>query len=319
MGEDTYLLSCSQLTRATIGYADASRIGPDSSPRWHAPHPCCIRDSIRAVGGTAWANGLLYANDPDVSYMLPRGNLTLDELRTWHGFVGLLGGLAMVSEPLNREAYQAEDALRMLEILTPPAAEKGRPLHPGVDKEHRRFGFVAERPWGSFAALLIYNPGEEPADLALDVARPLAAIGNRYHAWSFWDGSYLGVIDGSYTVADLAPHASRLLRLTALAGDEQDPVLIGSDLHISMGAVEVDGVRITARSCTLVLSDAGARSGNLWLYSNRPLSLEAAEGVERAYVSETDRCLWRVAVGNRQRGEQQAVHLSVGAGEERSP
>lgn len=81
IGEDAYLLSCSGLTRATVGLADSSRIGPDSCATWNAPHPCCIRDCIPAVASSAYANGLLYANDPDVSYMRPTWQLTASELR----------------------------------------------------------------------------------------------------------------------------------------------------------------------------------------------------------------------------------------------
>ncbi len=100
IGEDSYLLACIGFTRAVAGWADASRIGPDSSSVWDAAHPCCFRACIEAVGQNAWANGILFANDPDVSYTRPRSLLTVAEWQTWHGFVGLLGGLALISEPL---------------------------------------------------------------------------------------------------------------------------------------------------------------------------------------------------------------------------
>ena len=100
MGEDSYLLACIGFTRAVAGFADAVRIGPDSCAIWQATHPCCIRDCITAVGQNAAANGILFANDPDVSYTRPRNELDVTSLRTWHGFVGLLGGLSLISEPL---------------------------------------------------------------------------------------------------------------------------------------------------------------------------------------------------------------------------
>jgi len=83
IGEESFLLACTGFTRAVVGLADACRIGPDAGWNWHAAHPCCIRDCIPAVANSAFANGVLYANDPDVTYTLPAGSLRQDELRVW--------------------------------------------------------------------------------------------------------------------------------------------------------------------------------------------------------------------------------------------
>jgi alpha-galactosidase len=42
IGEDSYLLACIGFNRAVAGFADAARIGPDSSPTWQAAHPCTL-------------------------------------------------------------------------------------------------------------------------------------------------------------------------------------------------------------------------------------------------------------------------------------
>ncbi|MFZ2657279.1 MAG: glycoside hydrolase family 36 protein [Victivallales bacterium] len=307
MGEDTYLLSCSGLTRGTIGFADASRIGPDTGASWRAPHPCCIQDCIRAVGSTAGANGVFYANDPDVTYTLPRGEMTRDEIHTWHGFVGLLGGLALISEPLQEPKYQTDESLRMLEILTPPAPEKGRSFWGGVDGEHRRFGFVAERPWETFAAAMVYNPADTPASLVLDIPQS-AAVGSRFHAWSFWDRHYLGVIDNAFSFGDLAPHACKLLRLTAQA---DVPVIIGSDLHMSMGAADIADFRATDTSVLIRLTDAGARSGSLFLYSTALLELDSMEGAGEVVVRQNTPNVWEISIRDRQRMKRQVVQLTA--------
>ena len=116
MGEDAYLLACIGFNRAVAGFADATRIGPDSASFWQAAHPCCIRDCIAAVGQNAAGNGILFANDPDVSYTRPRNELDVTSLRTWHGFVGLLGGLSLISEPLWQQDQQAGSARITLDV-----------------------------------------------------------------------------------------------------------------------------------------------------------------------------------------------------------
>ncbi len=98
---DIYLLACIvSFRRAVVGLADAVRIGVDSMALWKETHNICISRCIRAVGATAETNNVLFANDPDVTYTWPH-QLTTAEWQTWHSFVGLLGGTAMISEPLH--------------------------------------------------------------------------------------------------------------------------------------------------------------------------------------------------------------------------
>ena len=101
LGDDIYLLACLvAFRRAVVGLADAVRIGVDSMAVWQESHGICISRCIPAIGATAATNQVLFANDPDVTYTWPH-NLTTAEWQTWHSFVGLLGGTAMISEPLH--------------------------------------------------------------------------------------------------------------------------------------------------------------------------------------------------------------------------
>ncbi|MBM4142851.1 MAG: alpha-galactosidase [Lentisphaerae bacterium] len=307
IGEDAYLLSCSGFNRATVGLADASRIGPDSCALWDAPHACCIRDCVPAVAATAFFNGVLYANDPDVTYTRPIWNITPAELRTWHGFVGLLGGTAMLSDHLYKPEYEAEETLRMFEILCPPAREHGVPLHPGADRMCSRFGLRCDRPWGAHMAVMIYNPAGRPADLALDLP-PDACPGERFHAWSFWDGRYLGLITPAHTFRKLGPRESRLLRLTP-PGPAGRPLIVGSDLHIAMGAAEFAAVRATGRTLDVELADAGATNGGIFFVAAGNWTLAGFTGMAQAALARVRPGLWRVVLRGRKRGGAQGLSL----------
>jgi len=197
IGEDAWLCSCSGLTRGTFGYADSSRIGPDSPPIWdRLPDESCLRGCLNAVAGTCMTNGVIYANDPDVTFLFPKrfGEypvLTPEELQTWHTAVGLLGGTQMISDPMAEDA--ARQSLRMLEILSPPAKEKAKPLHPATDPLLCRFAMSAERPFGDSFVEMVHNP----SDAEESVAVALPVFGGAVcpcHVWSFWDRRYLGAI-----------------------------------------------------------------------------------------------------------------------------
>jgi hypothetical protein len=292
MGEESYLLACAGLQRATVGYADASRIATDSCDAWVNAHPCSISNAIRGVGMNAAANGVFYVNDPDVTYLSaenPRWErrLTEDERRTWHGFVGLLGGLQITSDPVEEEPYAS--GIGQLEILSPPAREKGRPLCPAAERDHTSFGFAAKRPWGDFASVMLWNDQDGPGAKAIPKKEfgPLGILGflgDRFHVWSFWDAAYKGIRGPDYSTGELPAHGSQLLRLTPAAEDR--PVVVGSTLHISMGAAEIAGVLTGKNSLVIRLNPAaGAREGALFVYSPKPLSLEGAEGLTAGAVT----------------------------------
>ena len=315
-GEETHLLACSDFTRGVMGFADSCRTGPDSCPIWEAKHPCTIKESIKAIGMNAIANGILFANDPDVTYLKPRGwfdpvgadekqenpgsSLTIDEWRTWFSFVGLLGGSVMISDPLQREDYHA--SIRMFEIIMPPSVEKGRPFCPGADIWHTRFGFAVDKPWGSSVSMILWNPGKTSADV--EIGRCIPGLpGGRFHLWSFWDEEYLGIGDKDTVIKNIAPHGCKLLRLTEIQSDERLPVLVGSNLHISM-ANEITDFRTNGYAAVLKLGNAGARDGVVDFYSRARPETVASCGCTIQSLSRVKQDIWRIEISGRHGNEQ---------------
>ncbi|MDR2618336.1 MAG: hypothetical protein LBC62_05640, partial [Treponema sp.] len=99
-----------------------------------------------------------------------------------------------------------------------------------------------------------------------------------------WDAAYQGLCGPDYTTGDLPAHGSRLLRLTPVSEDR--PVVVGSTLHISMGAAEIVDVLTGKDTLTIRLHPAaGAREGTVFVYSPKPLSYEGAEGLTAGAVA----------------------------------
>jgi hypothetical protein len=153
--------------------------------------------------------------------------------------------------------------------------------------------------------VLLYNPDEGAADVSLDFPG-ISALGEKFHAWSFWDGKYLGVIDRSYVAQQLPSHSCVLLRLTAV---ENGPTLVGSDLHISMGASEVDSMRKTDDSLIIDLNSGGATNGSLYVVSEMPLSIESFVGMDEASICQEENLLWRISLNGRKRDIEQNLVL----------
>jgi hypothetical protein len=312
IGEGSYLLACAGFARATVGFADASRVGWDARAKWDfkpGEGPICILEAIHCVGQSALANGILFANDPDVTYLRPRDTLTTNELRVWQGFVGLLGGAVLISEPLDQPDYAA--AVRLAEIVTPPTPERGRSFRGDVDRHHQQFGFVAHRAWGDFACVQLWNAAPEARSLELDPGA-LSALGRRFHAWSFWDEAYLGVAGPGFRSPRLNPRSAVIVRLTPVADDPGRPVLVGSTLHMGMGAAEIAGWAADTNHVAMELTDAGAREGRLILSCARELRLDAAQGCAVPEVRQVGAGLWSVEIRQRARRMRQSIGLAVG-------
>jgi len=326
IGEDSYLCACvGGFHRGAIGYADSLRIGTDSGPSWAPMYTgCCMADLFNATGSLALAHGILFAADPDCTYTIPekynkqrigRGKTREvpylpNAVRAWHCYVGLLGAVTMTSDSFDIPPWNNDAAVRMMEIVSPGAPERGRAFDGQTDPWHRQFGLTASRSWGNFVSAIFYNPQEAAADVPIKGA-PVAGLGRRFHVWSFWDEKYLGTADETYVATGVPACGGVLLRLTEFAKDKDAPVLIGSNLHISMGAAEIQSISRKADRIRIALTDAGARAGALFFHSPKPLSVANATGCTVKAVEAAGGNVWKVSIEGRQRGQAQSIELQV--------
>jgi hypothetical protein len=191
--------------------------------------------------------------------------------------------------------------------MVPPAPEKARPWHGGWDREGSQIGFIAHRPWGTWAVVQLHNPADVAAERSL-ATNGLESLGDAVHAWSFWDQRYLGVVNPADLKFTLDAHFPVLLRLTPAAAPEcTGPVLVGSTLHYAQGAAEIAAWHAGPERLVIELHGAGSQSGELYLASPKPLALENAAGLQAALTREGP--LWRLTISQRARHQPQAIRL----------
>lgn len=308
-GEEMHILSClGSPTRGVIGFVDAARVGPDS-------HPAGLEHCLQSVLRFQIYNDVWWNNDPDVSYLAPKlasrkvGYTPQGEgmWRSWHNVVCLVGGTAMISEPVNMP--DVKEVWRNFEIMRPSSAEPARLLTLGRSARNTTFGFAARHSYGDFAVYNLYNDSEGTKALTLDFKPAGLPTGVKCAVFDFWDNRVIGYATNSYTTTPLAYRSSALLRFTPL--DAGEPSLVGSSLHLSMGATEIKNLCITPVEVAIDFSDAGAREGSLTFYSDKPL---AAAGAENCVVTSVDTLggsLWRVNITGRQWGKPQCIRLKV--------
>ena len=307
-GEEMYILSClGSPTRGVVGFIDAARVGPDSHP---AGFEHCLDSVLRfQIFDNVW-----WQNDPDVSYLetkLPSRRVGYTPQgkgmwRTWHNINTLVGGTAMISEPVNKDDVKA--VWRNYEIMRPGSREPARLLTLGKSPLNTIFGFAATRPYGDFAVYNLYNSTEGEKPLALDFEEAGLPKGVKCAVYDFWTSRVIGYATDAYTTEPIEHHASALLRFTPITSDR--PTLVGSDLHLSIGATEIDNLRTTPGGIKIDLSDAGAQKGSLTFYSKKPLKAVGSDNCRVTSVQNLGDNLWRVNIAGRLWGTKQFIELA---------
>ena len=330
-GEDIYILSClGQPTRGVVGFIDAARVGPDSHP---AHFNKCLDSVLRfQIYDNVW-----WQNDPDVAYVSPTGTRVDGTPRslggtpqgegmwkTWHNSVGLVGGTSMISDPI--DGAEVKDMWRNYEILRPAHTETTRLLTLGKSAENQVFGFAVQRTYGDFAVYNLYNPRHAKDDhrnqkasdpeyakaVSIDFAEAGLPAGVNCAVFDFWENKVVGYAKNTYTTETLDGLSSRLLRFTPMVEAQADlPVLVGSNLHLAMGATEIANIAASQTSLTVTLTDAGAQAGCLTFYSKKSLKAVNSENCEITSLKDLGDNLWQVNLAGRQFGTKQVIELSI--------
>jgi alpha-galactosidase len=224
-----------------LGLIDANRIGADVSGDWrpnfggvgflfkNEPAMPSARNSIRNILTRASLHQLWWINDPDCLLIRPDTRLTLDEVRSLASVIALTGGSLLVSDDLPK---LPAERLRIAEVLLPVIGERARVLD-WFDAEMPellrldRVDAVGERH-----LLAKFNWSDSPVTFELTPEIFKLPPGN-YWAGEFWSGKIAQVSGESPMRVTLPAHGCAVFTLQ-LANTEE-PVYIGSDLHISQG------------------------------------------------------------------------------------
>ena len=89
------------------------------------------------------------------------------------------------------------------------------------------------------------------------------------------------------------------------------PVLVGSNLHLAMGATEIANISASGSALKVELTDAGAREGSLTFRSKAALKAVDSENCKITSVEKVGDSLWQVNLTGRQWGTKQLVELSL--------
>lgn len=270
IGPDSYLLACGGLFEGSIGWADGLRIGSDVKGRWS-------EDSANRV--KAARNGQLvrikqnifrnhtnrfWHTDPDALQLRRRkgpfrgnvafehladGSFSDDEAFTCVVNQYLGGGMICFSE---RMVEFDDDRLALLRHLIPAASFPAKIIDWGTRVCPTRFlTKVTPRAeeLDAWHTLTVCNweDAESKEEISLECLNITQYT--KLAVFEFATQSFLGVFQSNDKLSVSVPaHGSRVLRIAVWNG--KSPIILGTDMHLSGGAVEFSKLNISSEKVT---------------------------------------------------------------------
>lgn len=280
VGPQTYLLGCGAPMGSVLGLVDSMRIGADVSGSWYPkfngvsaiirnePHFPSAVNAIHNVVTRAHLHRKWWINDPDCLLVRDDTDLTLAEVQTLTTVIALTGGAYLLSDDLPRLSVERR---QMAEVCLPLIGERAQV----VDL------FDEERP--SILRLPVHTVNENwmlEAHINWEdkpVTTVLTAPEGEGEVWmrSFWTGQVGRMMPGTKMPMRVPPHGVCLMAIRQAKPNE--PVYIGSDLHISQG-MEVASFVADESSIEVMLSLPRTCSGEMVISTVKPVSEVLVEG-----------------------------------------
>jgi len=228
-------------------------------------------------------NGKFYWCDPDY---LQVGQGTPNETRARMALMALGGGTAFICDRLPE---LPEEKLRLISRCLPGYGRAATPLDLFDRDAYPRIWWLdVETAWGSWAVVGVFNLDDEPVEVEVPIHRAPAT--GDLHAFEFFSASQFtpGPLRRGEPLRVSVP--ARDVRVLRIAAMPEHPWVIGTDLHLTQGGVELERVRWNARKMTLsmTVNRTPGENGNVYVRvpaGYRALSGEAdASGILRVPV-----------------------------------
>ncbi len=301
-GPDTYLLSSSGPNLWDVGLVDACRMGNDYGEGRAINPESYFYPATFVINGANFWTSHSYASGNMAGYYFTHRKLfvndscnvlTLDqpiplcEAQIVASLFGICGGPVMLGDDIATISEERLNLIRKVFPRTPEIAtpvdlfERPLPAYPRVFHNH------VQADWGEWDIVTVLNYDDEALALPVSLAslgiagpRPPAAdtprLSAQYRLFEFWNEQYLGVVEEEFT-AVVPPRSVRVYRLSRKT---RHPWVLGTDMHVMQGQVELSDVRWDRE--TLTLSGTATRppgsSGTVFVSVPRGLAMTNPRG-----------------------------------------
>ena len=265
----------------SIGLVELQRTTQDAQPYWYNP------SSGAPMAKENYKNDLLSSFMHQKLWHVHRENIMLRDFPSPHSFraaenaqlteqllpenelhlqisaCSLAGGAMLLTDPVYKllrneklieltgkflPHYEARTGARPVDIFNAP-------LQPSV------YYLPVETEWENYFLLGVFNWDDKYRDFTV----PLSFLpgGEKWLAAEFWSFCFYGNLEKQLKARDLPPHSCRIF---SLRPDRGIPVVIGSSMHITQGAVEFINLQANESELRFVVRHCYQREQKIMVY-----------------------------------------------------
>jgi hypothetical protein len=274
-GPDVAHMACNAALNPIAGLCDAAwthgDIGnPAGNWQW-------LRGFWRDFNCRAHVSGKFYWSDPDY---LQVGQGTANENRVRMAFVVFGGGPMFLSDRLPE---LPDEKIELIKQCLPAYGPTATPLDIFTYKEYPQVMHLpVATEWGSWHLLGLFNLDERPEKVTVDLSDLGLQLDQNYLIWDYFQRKTVGhvrALEGAELLlrVPLPTTDVAVLRVTPM---QPHPFVVGTDLHLAQGAVELQKVRWDAKTLTLA-GEATRPPGTAGhLYIHVPVGYTATGGLQ---------------------------------------
>jgi hypothetical protein len=241
----------------------AAIVETDARPLRRAVPSPLIR-AFLALCGPITCAGPLLVNAADQS---------LDEAKAAATIAAFGGGALALGDAA--DGLLPLERARVVQVCLSPVPAVVMPLAPFAPGGARLFSARIRRSWDDWRLIVALNPLEHP--MAIVASLDALGIDGPLHAFEFWTQTYLGTTSNRLVVDQVPAGGCRVI---ALRAQQAQPQVIGTSLHVGLGAVELQDVQWVEETSDLrlTLTAVGDREGTVTIAVPRGWSIGTVRG-----------------------------------------
>lgn len=286
LGNDIFLLGCGAPMLPSVGMVDGMRVSADVAQYWKlrlsraisvAPFDPAAENAIHGTICRSAMHRKWWINDPDCLLVRKsKSRLSLAEIQTLATAIFLSGGMALLSDDMTD---LDPDRWEIIRACLPPLGKPARPVD--LFEQNDPQIYYLPLPEKDRHLLALINWRNDTHTPAIDPKR--LTLKGPYHAFEYWTQRYIGVIEDRKKELPftLKPHGCALISLIPVS---DEPRVIATSLHLSMGAIDVVEEKLEGNKLKVSLSLPGPRRGKVYVILPGKPAKEAIVSKEIAFM-----------------------------------
>ncbi|OGS21654.1 MAG: hypothetical protein A2252_11660 [Elusimicrobia bacterium RIFOXYA2_FULL_39_19] len=287
IGDDTYFIGGA--FSPSIGVVNAMRVGEDIGAKWGWKKsgrkggytgPCPIIEGIPSTLNMFFLNRKVWHNDPDYIVVRQEGDnsdLSENEAIFWASLLSMSGGNSIWSDnPLTL----APKRKKILDKVLIPHTSTAEPLNFMKERIPYVYNLSLKLGHASYNVVGLFNHSEDKKTFKLDF-KELGVNAESNHVFDFWKEKYMGIHKNEIEIRNVPARSVVLLRVTPVA---DVPQVVGTDIHITQGAVELSAAAYNEqlKEYELKVKKFAGKTGKIYIAlpgNFKPKGLKAKKGI----------------------------------------